>query len=111
MSILRRLWSGEDGFVISSELVLVATLMVMGMAVGLQTVRDAVVLELGDLAQAVGAANQSYSYAGITGHHSSTAGGSFADARDDCDRGSAQVRGGEANCIRVCTVAATPESF
>jgi hypothetical protein len=39
-----------------------ATVVVLGMVVGLQTVRESVVEELGDVANALGNINQSYSW-------------------------------------------------
>src|SRR5580698_6627097 len=68
------LWNDEAGFIVSAELILVATLLVIGMIVGLQTVRDTVITELADTATAIGQINQSYSYGGVTGHNSSIAG-------------------------------------
>ena len=54
------LWRDERGFVMSAELILYATIAVIGLIVGLATYRGAVVQELGDTAAAVGALNQSY---------------------------------------------------
>ena len=89
------------GFVVSSELVLIATILVIGMIVGLHTVRNAVVQELGDIALAIGSINQSYSYAGATGHSSSTAGSLFDDNEDFCDNGGLDPVGAEPACISV----------
>ena len=61
-----QLWRDERGFIQSAELVLSATLVVIGMIVGLATFRDATVQELADTGAAVGQLNQSYSVA-ITG--------------------------------------------
>lgn len=98
--VVCRLVTEESGVVISAELILFSTLLVIGMLVGLQTVRDAVVRELSDFANAVANTNQSYSFAGVTGHHSSTAGSALADVRDDCDT---QTTGVDVNmCIGVC---------
>lgn len=83
--MLLRLWQDDAGFVVSTELVLVATILVLGMIVGLTEVRNAVVQELGDVAQAIGAINQSYSFSGVTGHTSSTTGSSYTDLLDFCD--------------------------
>ena len=85
MKVLHLLWADEAGFVVSTELVLVATILVIGMTVGLVTVRDQVVQELGDVALAIGNVNQSYQYDGVKGHSSSTAGSSFADRPDFCE--------------------------
>ncbi len=96
MKRLHQLWKDEAGFVVSTELVLIATILVIGMVVGLATVRNAVVQELGDVALAIGSVNQSYSYTGVTGRplnaenndngfSSYTAGSVFEDATDFCD--------------------------
>jgi Flp pilus assembly pilin Flp len=74
MRCAHSLWRDEQGFVVSTELVLVATLLVLAMVVGLQSVRDAVLAELADVAFAIGSLNQSYSFAGVTGHASSNFG-------------------------------------
>ncbi len=88
MQMLRRLWKDQDGFVVSTELVLVATILVIGMVVGLATVRNAVVQELGDVAMAIGNINQSYQYSGVMGRENSsqTAGSEFVDNFDFCDQ-------------------------
>ena len=107
MNLLSRLWQDQSGAVVSAELVIIATILVLGVIVGLTTVRDQVVQELGDLAIAVASLNQSYSFSGITGHHSSTAGSLFIDLLDDCD--GPDAAGAEPACIEVCDIAATPE--
>lgn len=106
-SMVVRLWNDEAGFVISSELVLVATILVLGVIVGMQSVRDSLVQELGDLAAAVGSVNQSYSFSAVTGHHSSTAGSLYLDETDDCD--TQDTAGSEPQCIAVCDVDGTNE--
>jgi hypothetical protein len=85
MKVLTQLWQDDLGFVISAELILVATILVIGMIVGLATLRDQVVQELGDVGAAFSQLVQSYSFSGITGHTSSTAGSAFEDFTDFCD--------------------------
>jgi hypothetical protein len=97
---MMKLWNDEAGFIVSAELVLIATILVLGMIVGLVSVRDQVVQELGDIAQAFGQISQSYSFSGITGHTSSTAGGIFQDTTDVCDAAGG-VAGVPENCISV----------
>lgn len=63
MNTLRRLWNDEQGFVVSAELVLVASVAVLAMIVGLAAYRDAIIDELADGGRAVNALNQSYSVA------------------------------------------------
>jgi hypothetical protein len=63
MKILRRLWKDEGGFVVSAELVLVASVAILAMIVGLAAYRDAIIDELADNGKAINALNQSYSIA------------------------------------------------
>ena len=86
MSLLNRLWNDEAGFIISSELVLIATVVVIGLLVGLTTLRDNIVNELADVADALSEISQSYSFSGITGHSSSTSGSLFQDVNDFCEQ-------------------------
>ena len=97
--VLTRLWNDEAGFVISSELVLVATILVIGMIVGLTTVRDQVVQELADVAGAISDINQSYSYSAVRGHTSVTAGSDFIDKQDFCDPPGQAAAGTGSNCV------------
>ena len=90
MRVLTQLWRDDMAFVVSAELVLIGTILVLGMIVGLATVRDQVVQELGDFALAIAQVNQSYSWSGITGHSSSVAGSVFLDTLDFCDNATDQ---------------------
>jgi hypothetical protein len=97
-----QLWRDDLGFVVSSELILIATILVIGMIVGLATVRDQVVQELGDVGLAIGQINQSYSWSAITGHSSSVAGSAFTDLPDFCDNAEDQVNNpGPPACIAI----------
>ncbi len=100
MNMLTKFWNDEAGFVVSSELVLIGTILVLGVVVGLATVRDQVVQELGDLALAISNINQSYSFSGVTGHTSSTSGSLFDDQLDFCDSDT-DVSTDEPACINV----------
>lgn len=88
---LRSLWSDEAGFIISAELVLIATILVIGLVVGLSEVQHAVVSELNDVADAVGSANQGFMFSGLRASNSSGGeksylrGSSFSDQVDTCD--------------------------
>jgi len=104
---MKRLWSDEAGFVVSSELVLIATTLVLAITVGMASVRDQVVQELGDVAMAIASINQSYSFSGITGHASSVAGSKFLDLPDFCD--SVDTADNEPGCIEINDTDATPE--
>ncbi len=56
---MKNLFNDENGFVVSAELILVATIVVLGLVVALSEVRQAVSEELEDVAAAIGAMNQS----------------------------------------------------
>ena len=105
MRLLHRLWKDQRGFVISTELVLIAVLLVIGLIAGLTTLRDQVVQELADVANAIGSLNQSYSFSGITGHSSSTAGSSFADLKDAGDTGQQSGPNNEPECLNIAVPA------
>lgn len=90
--MLHALLADEAGFIVSAELVLIATILVIGLIVGLSEVQHAVVTELNDVADAIGCLNQSYFYTGF--HKNKQVGGGFAawtlgstkrDQIDDCD--------------------------
>ncbi|SFI08752.1 hypothetical protein [Planctomicrobium piriforme] len=89
--MIRQLLNDEAGFIVSAELVLVATILVLGLIVGLSQVQYAVVEELNDVAHAIGALNQSFYYTGFTAEKASgalksgTYGSTFHDAIDECD--------------------------
>jgi Flp pilus assembly pilin Flp len=85
MDILKSIWSDDVGFIVSIELILIATIMVIGLITGFTAVRDAVVCELSDVGGAIQDLNQSYTFNGVTGHSGNTAGSDFLDARDHCD--------------------------
>jgi hypothetical protein len=83
---MKTLLNDESGFIVSAELVLVSTMLVLGLIVGMSQVRNAVNLELNDVAQAVSNLNQSYYYADVVGCKSWTSGSWNVDAQDDaCD--------------------------
>lgn len=85
MSLIKRLWNDEAGFVVSAELILIATIAVLGLIVALDTVRNAVTSELSDVAGAIQEVNQSYFVSQVVGHSAKNAGFSFTDALDFCD--------------------------
>lgn len=85
MSVLKRLWADQAGFVISAELVLVATVLVIGLLVGMAAVRDSVTNELADVAGAIDDVDQSYAVGGIVGHDALVGGSAYGDVDDFCD--------------------------
>jgi hypothetical protein len=101
-----RLWTEDAGAIISAEIMLVATILVLGVIVGLKSVRDSVVTELADVAQAIANVNQSYCYSGVTGHSAHSGGGQFQDEMDFCDSNSYPYGGSqESKCVNVAAYA------
>ena len=100
---MKNLWNDEAGFIISAELVLIATILVIGMIAGLASARDAAITELADLGGAIGSANQSFVFGGAVGHNSNTAGSGFADLLDFCDTTSDTSNGGNSRCLSIGT--------
>lgn len=82
---MRALLRDESGFIVSIELILIATIMVLGLIVGMSAVRDAVISELSDIAGAIQDLHQGYQIFGVQGHSASTAGMDFLDQTDFCD--------------------------
>ena len=58
-SLLNRVWKEDEG-VLTFEWILLITVLTIGIVGGLSAVRDAVITELGDVAEAVIALDQSY---------------------------------------------------
>ncbi len=84
-TVINRLWTEQTGAIVSAEVMLVATILVLGVIVGLKSVRDSVATELADVGQAFSNINQSYSYSGTSGHAASSGGGRYEDKADFCD--------------------------
>ncbi len=83
--LARTLWKDEAGFIISAELVLISTIAVLGMVVGLSEVAWGINEELEDVGSAYGSVNQSFRYAGVSGHKGCVKGSCFEDGEDFCD--------------------------
>ncbi len=90
--VLSRLWRDEDGFILSLELILLAIILVFGLVVGMQVLRDALAQELGDLGMGIGSINNSFTITGIAGPvpvgggvSSGVSGSIFTDALDAND--------------------------
>jgi hypothetical protein len=98
-TIIAQLLNDEAGFIVSAELVLVATIGVLALTVGLSEVAFNINQELEDVGSAIGNINQSFSYNGTAGSKGQSSGSKYADQRDagDCD------------CDIVCSVAPTGE--
>lgn len=104
MKVFKSLWNDESGAIVSTEIVLVVTILGLGMIAGLTSVRNSVVTELADIGQAVSDVNQTYSYSSVKGHSSYTAGSEFWDRKDFCDPGKDR----NSKCVQV-SVQSDPE--
>jgi hypothetical protein len=89
--LITKLINDENGFLISTELIVIFTLMLCGTVVGFAVIRDSLVMELHDASEAIGAVSQSYNVTGIRkardngNYHARCSGFGFNDNSDDCD--------------------------
>lgn len=60
IACFKRLWSDEDGMILSSEVVLVGTILVIGAIAGLTSLQYAVTHELNDTARAYDSYHSDY---------------------------------------------------
>ena len=56
----------KNGFIVSVELMLIVTILVIGLIVGLVPLRNAVIAELNDVSSAIESIDNSYSFDGIS---------------------------------------------
>ncbi len=89
--MLKTLWNDESGVILSAEIVLVGTILVLGMIVGLVELQCAIIGELSDLSSAFGNFDQSYQLSGFASSKGGgqfkarTYGASYSDRADTCD--------------------------
>lgn len=83
-NLLAQLRHDEAGFLISAELVLVATIVVLGLIVGLAEVCLNINNELEDVGSAFQCIQQSYGVEGAEGHRGWASGSSFDDYAEFC---------------------------
>jgi hypothetical protein len=77
----------QAGFIVSIELLLLASITVIGLIVGMTNVRDAVLAELSDISESIGSLDQSYSITAVANEAgtAATAGSIFNDIKDQID--------------------------
>ena len=100
MNILKALSTDENGFIVSAEIVLVGTILVLGVIVGLTEMSYGINEELEDLGSAIGGINQTYYYTLASGHKGEVVGSTFLDFVDECDN----------SCNITCDSTSRPES-
>lgn len=76
-ALLNNLMNDEAGFIVSAELVMIATLGVLAMAVGLSEVAFNINNELQDVGRAFGSMNQSFNIQGQSNAWGGNGGSSF----------------------------------
>ncbi len=88
---MKSLWNDENGVILSAELVLIGTILVLGMIVGLVELQCSIVAELSDLSSAFGNLDQSYQVSGFASYKGNgkvkgrTHGAAYNDVADTCD--------------------------
>lgn len=85
LNLVKRMWNDEAGFIVSAELLLVSTIVVLSLVVGLSEVAFGINQELEDVGSAFGSVNQSFCFFGLNGHQAHVVGSSFRDRIDFCD--------------------------
>lgn len=81
--MFKSLYKDESGSIVSTELVLVASLLVVGGIAGLTSVRNAVDNEISDFSSALSNFDQSYSYGGLRTNDSFTAGSYYLNGNQN----------------------------
>lgn len=85
LNTLNVLYNDEAGFIVSAELVLVASIGVLSLIIGLSEVAHGINQELEDVGSAFGSVNQSFGTDGTQGHFGYMPGSYFDDEIDYCD--------------------------
>ena len=77
--MLKKLWNDDRGVLEAIEFILTATVLVLGLVVGLTALRNAITTELEELANAILAISQGFSVSGLSGCCSSVDGSQAID--------------------------------
>jgi len=102
----------QSGFVLSTELLLVTTILAVGLISGLTSLRDNVISELADTGDSIGSISQSFTFIGTAWQGSSdtnvaaTSSFGFTDAEDNV----ANVVGGDTGTVNYAAAASTTTS-
>jgi hypothetical protein len=96
-SMFRSFLRSEEGFILSTEAILIGTITVLGLIVGLTEVRNAVVQELGDYSAAVSLLSQDYAFTSVTSANIATnvqtSGSQYSDTADLQQAGTVDANG------------------
>ncbi|MGA8806749.1 MAG: hypothetical protein WB973_02650 [Thermoanaerobaculia bacterium] len=101
----------QAGFIVTIELLLLATICVIGLIVGMTNVRDSVLAELSDVSESVGSLNQGYTVSSVSNAAgtAATAGSAFSDAKDT--NGLLPIDTGVGNSVSELTFAPAPPAL
>jgi hypothetical protein len=80
--MLKRLWLDESGAILSSELILLIVILVIGLTVGMVALRDAIVAQYADVALAIGGVDTSFGWDGLSYFESLVGTGALAWVAD-----------------------------
>jgi hypothetical protein len=67
MNVFQRMWIDDGGYIISTEMLLIFVILVLGLIAGMANLRMAIVNELTESAQAILQLTQSFTISGLTG--------------------------------------------
>lgn len=84
--MITKFWKDETGAILSAELVLIMTILVIGLVAGLTEVRNAVSAELSDVSGAFRGLNQSYRIYAVGGSGGISAPSGFDELPEQQDR-------------------------
>ena len=93
-NLMKSFIADEAGVIVSTEIILVVLLLVLGLIAGMASLRDQVAQELGDLGEAINALDASYEFVApvYTGEGSSEgSGGPATEYSDDGDANNTQA--------------------
>ena len=101
----------QAGFIVSIELLLLASITVIGLIVGMTNVRDSVLAELSDVSESIGSLNQSYEIQAVANDAGTagTAGSMFQDLPDNTVKVDHLINNGDATFAELKFTAATNE--
>ncbi len=111
------LFHDEQGAAATIELVLLATITIVGLITGLAAYRDAVAQELGDAAAGVASLQQTYSLDGVGLHgafgsvpyDAANKGSSFSDQHDFCEQDPIDPSGSAPMCMEITSATVVNE--
>jgi len=78
--MLKQLWNDDAGYIVTTEMLLIFVILVLGLVAGLANLRMAIVNELTESGLAILSLNQSFTIAGLTGCSGSSGTSGVTDA-------------------------------